>query len=319
MSIAQAKWESLVMELEGMLTKAKKTKDPIEYLVKNDLRSLCFKLQGLARIYEHLHNKKRFVKIKDQMKEIEDLLGQLDFYTTALKMWKLKKTVPVEIKDHLLQQIEEVKKSILPLLTEKYFDSDKRITRMKKKIASASWLEENVELEKIKEFLTGELDEIKELLGELPFTDMELQVHELRRKLRWISIYAQNLSGKIAYGQSINKTFTSMINKDARASIFNKLPSNKSIAHPILLDKNAFLALSTVIAELGKIKDEGLYTEYGKSLLMKILKLRDKNAVEKVNTIFKLGSTHDEILSRANDWASILVEKKLLDQLFDAH
>lgn len=86
------------------------------------------------------------------------------------------------------------------------------------------------------------------------FTDMEAHVHEMRRKLRWISIYAQSLSGLVAlYNPRRDYGWESKFITQAEIkSPFNKLPAGDP---KIFMAKKPFLALSFLIRRLGEIKD----------------------------------------------------------------
>jgi hypothetical protein len=92
------------------------------------------------------------------------------------------------------------------------------------------------------------------------FDNIEEDVHELRRKLRWLSIYPQALQGVVQYdegapaGEQLKKYLTDEIIN----SPFNKLPAPGENTAFLMLDKNHFLALSWLIDSLGKLKDEGL-------------------------------------------------------------
>ena len=94
------------------------------------------------------------------------------------------------------------------------------------------------------------------------FSELETQVHELRRKLRWLSIYPQALQGciqlteKAARGAGVAKYLTPEIT----GSPFNKMPAAGTNRYLLMLNRDYFFALSWMIAELGRLKDHGLRT-----------------------------------------------------------
>ncbi len=89
---------------------------------------------------------------------------------------------------------------------------------------------------------------------------MEEDVHELRRKLRWLSIYPQALQGSIQLADNNKKAnqLSKYLTKEITNSPFNKMPDAGDSKNFLLLDKNYFLSLSWMIDALGKLKDNGL-------------------------------------------------------------
>ena len=83
----------------------------------------------------------------------------------------------------------------------------------------------------------------------------------MRRRLRWLSIYPQALLGVFQYSKSIEnppKNLEKYLTPEILESKYNILPTTLQFTNPIEINKNYFFALSWIIAELGKIKDEGL-------------------------------------------------------------
>ncbi len=89
---------------------------------------------------------------------------------------------------------------------------------------------------------------------------MEDQVHELRRKLRWLSIYPQALRGTVHLTEALpaDENVSKYLVPEIIQSPFNIMPAPGDKTTFLLLDKNNFLALSWMIAESGKLKDKGL-------------------------------------------------------------
>ena len=61
--------------LEKLITEAATQTDPAFWLYQNGARTPLFMLEGLAKLYSGLHNKKRFEKIGEHFKLLEDALG----------------------------------------------------------------------------------------------------------------------------------------------------------------------------------------------------------------------------------------------------
>ena len=85
-------------------------------------------------------------------------------------------------------------------------------------------------------------------------------MHELRRKLRWLSIYPQALGGCIQLTEtpSNDDNVSKYLVPEIVNSPFNKLPPPGANRYLLMFNKDNFLALSWMISELGKLKDQGL-------------------------------------------------------------
>ena len=116
---------------------------------------------------------------------------------------------------------------------------------------------------------------------------MESDVHELRRRLRWLSIYPQALQGSIQLTK--NKTspeyLAKYLTKEITASVFNKMPDAADNKSFLMLEQNYFYSLSWMIAELGKIKDKGLHVIAVKEAVLQTTKLADADAVKKTYSL----------------------------------
>ena len=117
---------------------------------------------------------------------------------------------------------------------------------------------------------------------EKEFTDIEKDVHELRRQLRWLSIYPQALMGLMelkADGEP-PAFLLKYLTDEIINSPYNKMPDGSILENHILLNQNYYFALSWMIARLGKLKDSGLKIELLQEALSKVYK-----ASENVTTL----------------------------------
>ena len=112
---------------------------------------------------------------------------------------------------------------------------------------------------------------------------MEADVHELRRDIRWLSIYPQCLRGciQLSKAKSSPKYLDKYLTKEITGSPYNIMPDAGDCKHFLLLDKNRFYALSWLIAELGKLKDNGLRVVVIEEALLQTTKTNDKDALKK--------------------------------------
>lgn len=246
-------------QIIAALKKAKDSDDPALFLQKSKVRTPLFMAESILRISRTFIHDKEIEEWYELIKKLEDHLGEIDNYITLLADFSKLKTVNS-------LQLEYISKKL-----------DKSIDKFNKKLSKHDFYIKELEemnkdfkinfndkriIAKLHEEIKTELKEAADFFARFPtgFDDMELQVHELRRKLRWVSIYAAAFDGLIVLKETKEKYkwekkfITPAIVKNP----FNKLPLKKGLTHHIAFNKKAFYALSFVIADLGKIKDKGL-------------------------------------------------------------
>ena len=147
---------------------------------------------------------------------------------------------------------------------------------------------------------------------------MENDVHELRRKLRWLSIYPQALQGCIQLTESKTKSknLTKYLTTEIINSPFNKMPAAGNNHFILTLNKSYFLALSWIIAELGKLKDNGLTIVAIKEALQQTEALNEADALNKASRI--LGTRQIKLpvlLNEAETISKTFFDEKNLEHL----
>jgi len=254
-------------QLEKLLLEAAKQPDAALYLYQNGARTPLFMLEGLAKLYSKLHNKKRFEKFEAHFKLLEDAIGAIDYYANFAKEFAADKKVPAKITKFTESKAKEKTAELNNILSEPEeattgFFGPKRLAKIRKKLKSADWLEDKAEMKAIEKYYHGSIAKITEFARayEAGFSELEDQVHELRRKLRWLSIYPQTLQGSIQLTKtsSRDKNVKKYLTPEIVNSSFNKMHPVGTNRYVLTFNRDYFLALSWMIAELGKLKDEGL-------------------------------------------------------------
>ena len=249
--------------LEKLLNEAKNQNNPALWLFENGLRTPMFMLEATARVFEKIYDSKDLEKRKEQIKTVEDAIGAVDYYNAFAKELTLNQNIKPAIIDYLNQQTDLKIIELNTILNDENWLNRKRIAKIKETINSVDWLSETNELKKIDQFYKKSIAKIDEFIKitTFDFDDIENDVHELRRRLRWLSIYPQALLGVFQYSKSIEnppKNLEKYLTPEILESKYNILPTTLQFTNPIEINKNYFFALSWIIAELGKIKDEGL-------------------------------------------------------------
>lgn len=234
---------------------------PELYLYKNGSRNILFRIEGLLRICRKVYDKKTFNTKYKLIKSLEDALGSIDYFDSLDKEFtatRQARSFIAYFNNHTTDKINNFKKVISEtnFCTKEFFEDFAKI------MSETKWNDAVKEREKIRKFLIRQIEKIEEDFksGDLNFNDLESGLHEVRRRIRWVSIYASSINGLIqlkktsAKDESLQKYLT----KETVASPFNKFPKPiKGIKSIYITDEN-FYALSWLINELGILKDEGL-------------------------------------------------------------
>ena len=309
-------------QLQTLIGKSAKQKNPALWLFNNNARTPLFMLEALAKLYTELHNKKRFTKIKEHFKLLEDALGAIDYYDAIAKDFVAKKNIPAALVSYLQAQTREKIQSLNELLIEKkWLNADEsRIKKIREKLKDANWLDEKEEIDQIKEFYGEAIYEIIEFIQQKKYhyENMETDVHELRRKLRWLSIYPQALQGcvQLAENKTAPKHLTKYLTKEIITSPYNKMPDLADAKYFLVLGKKYFYALSWMIAELGNLKDNGLHIIALKEALQQTAALSETAAFKKAYQLTgKKQEQLQTLLDKAENITKVYFEEHNLEHL----
>ena len=287
MKNGQLRFGFYLNQLEALLLKASKEKNPGLWLYQNNARTPLFMLEGLAKLYSGIHNKKKFERLKMHFKLLEDIIGQVDYYDAFAKEMLADTEIPAVVTNYLQAQSREKIQSLNETLTEKKWlgDDNIRIKKIRKKLSKADWQDEKEDIKNIRQFYITAINKILEFINKknFQFTDVENDLHEFRRMLRWLSIYPQTLRGCIQLGKS-QKAMPGFLSKYLTKSIttspYNVIPDAADLKYFLIFDQTRFYALSWMIAELGNLKDNGLKVEVIKEA---ILQTSPQNPAGKTN------------------------------------
>ena len=317
-----ARFDYFLNKLQELLDKSSKQKNPALWLYQNNARTPLFMLEGLAKLYAGLHNKKKFSKLKDQFKLLEDALGAIDYYDAFAKEFAKNKKIPASIKNYIQAQSREKLQSLNETLKEKEWISagNIRIAKIRKKLAKADWQKEREETESIKSFYILTIKKILNFINQkdFHFENVEADLHELRRDIRWLSIYPQCLRGciQLSKAKSSPRYLDKYLTKEITGSPYNIMPDAGDSKHFLVFNKNRFYALSWLIAELGKLKDNGLRVVVIEEALLQTTKTTDKDAAKKAYQL--LGNKQlkiQQLLDKAETICKTYFKEKNLESL----
>lgn len=307
MNKSMQRFDIQIKKIATLLDNAKNKENPALWLYLNDLRTPMFMLEGLAKMYANLHNKKDFSKIKEQAKEIEDALGVVDFYISFQKEFSSNEKIPIVIKQFIDLKANEKIEVLNQILIKENWLNYKRIDKVQKRLKKADWLKEEKEINAIQRYYTAEIAEINEFANstKFEFDNVEEDVHELRRMLRWLSIYPQAMQGavKLIANRVTSENVKKYLTKEIINSPFNQFATSKELTYFLQLNKNNFISLSWMIAELGKIKDNGLRIKVLEDALQATEYLKTADAETKAMQV--LGKTQPSLISLLQEASTI--------------
>jgi hypothetical protein len=309
-------------KLEHLFNNASRQKNPALWLYQNDARTCLFMLEALGRLYAGITQKKLFIKLEVKFKLLEDVLGAIDYYDVFAKEFAKNKKIPTSITQYIQAQAREKTQQLNEILFEKKWitESTTGIQSIKKKLDDINWIKEKKEIGLIHQFYVQTIEHILAFVNkeDFHFENIESDVHELRRKLRWLSIYPHALRGSIQLSKikKYPKNISKYLTKEVINSPFNKMPEAGNDRYFLLLDKNYFLALSWLIAELGRLKDSGLRVIVIKEALQQTASLTDDASLKKAYAITgKTQPTIPELLKKSDAVCKTYFKEKNLERL----
>lgn len=244
-----------------------------QVLYKANLRTPLFMLEGLARVACGTGGDEEvFGEILRDVKVLEDVTGQVDFWWTVREKtasWGLPPEFVRHADDHhqaacgrmvgWLEARAWIDHRYLPAEG----DVRLRVHRMGRALAAQSWPSPRKEARRIAEFFLDRVHATDKAVRALDLNDVEHGLHELRRRLRWLSIYATALDGAVQLDAAAKapKGWGRYLTPAVVNNPFNALPTGDGRVAPLRLPAPLFYALSWLIAELGAIKDRAQWTE----------------------------------------------------------
>jgi len=248
--------------LQAELSKKSKESLPLR-IYHSQARNIFFRLEALSRIFKHIHDKDLFKSLQAEFKLIEDALGQMDYYDGFLKDFSKNKTIPAAFLNYFKQHFEHATDQLSIILKDVPVHQPSYIASVLKRLESATWMSDaNKEKSAIANVVTDAMDELQSdyKKGKLHFEDIEKGLHEFRRKLRWISIYVAATDGmfQLKKVKLVQPDLKPYLTDEIVNLPYNVLPPAKKGSEPVYIESQNFYALSWLIQELGKLKDEGL-------------------------------------------------------------
>ena len=321
MSLIKSLLHSNLIAFEKLLVDASKTKNPALNLYTQQARNILFQIEGLSRLLAKMEETDKSEKLLKSIKQLEDLLGQADYYEAFHKDFKSYTVIPRLIKEKNYTYFQVTIATLQEVLLDKKWlpIPSTKIEKIQKAIDKQTDHSLEKELELIQHIYKKDIFKLKKILQKYQSKkiDMENDLHEVRRKLRWLSIYAQALQGAVELKEDpTNKAaLKNYLTKSVLSSPFNNLPINKNLEAKLQLDKNSFYALSWIIAELGTLKDQALKIDWLKNSYKTIMEMDKATANAKALSILKTDDDIKSLLASSQKIIAQFSDDKILDTL----
>ncbi len=248
-------------QFKAILAQAQATDNPAQYLYHKGARNVLFMLEALTRLHEPIITQPKLEQWQGRFKLLEDLLGELDYVDNYNQQLANKKGIPakqIQVLESRCKGIEDNINTIL--LTKKWVLN--HLAKFEAFIAKQNLVFDVAYTHAIAASYTKEVDKVNAYIQFINgnYTQLEEQVHEVRRKLRWLSIYAQCMQGLFTLHKPKATPAWSKkyMTKAVVSSPYNKLAKAPKSLSTIPLNYYAFVTLSYTIDALGAIKDTGL-------------------------------------------------------------
>lgn len=246
---------------------------PGHRLHKDGGRKPLFVLQGLARLERGVRKDPEvFDEFLADVKKLEDTLGDVDYWWAFLESGE-KRGLPREVLAWAANKHAQACGRLEGWLAagdwvdHKYLADERepslRVRAWSETLRDQEWPKRSRERKRFGRYLAERLRKVHGDALALDMDDLEGGLHELRRKLRWFSIYPSALGGLVTLDESAAapKGWSRYLTEAILNSPFAKLPKPAEGEEAITLPAPLFYALSWIIDDLGKVKDAAQETE----------------------------------------------------------
>ena len=308
-------------KIKTILEKAESAQNPALVAYTEDMRTPLFMLEALSRLYKKIHPHQKLKKLNKLFKDLEDRFGAIDYYDSFAREFvndtRIPEAITIYLQNKTRKKTEELNND---LKKHKWIGSNKkRLAKITKDLEKINWLNEREDTTAILNVYTKNIDKVikRYKIPNLQFSDIENDVHELRRQLRWLSIYPQALRGLMQLKSNaeapdfLNKYLTPEIVN----SLFNIMPDGTGLQQHILLNDHYYYALSWMIAELGKLKDSGLKIVIIEESIANVYKTNEKTEQLAYSLCGETQMKIPQILTYSEQITQTFLDENILENL----
>lgn len=232
-----------------------------DQIVQGPSRIAAFNLQGLCRIYGDADD--MFGKMRDDFKDLEDVIGQWDKYNNVLdKAKSSNKSQAIVAK--LEAKREEASQEIQRLMVDRKWVRDDggetRLQKIQRHLDEYDWKKYKKDREDVLKYLIKELKAIDDTKYKFKHLEEGNGLHELRRDMRWVSIEMRITNGLITFEKNPqkcpSKAYQDLVNQPIAQSKYSQLPPSPTETDTCKIPQCLYLGMAEMIEEIGAIKDD---------------------------------------------------------------
>lgn len=219
---------------------------------KQNVRSLIFTIEGLARLYT-IVDEEYFKGFYKKIKKLEDALGSYteieDYIDFAIDIRAPNDAI------RKLRSISSGRKKVLADLLKKDWVESNGVTgaqEMADDLYEMDWLDTRADRKSL--VRAFEVDVNKVIGKKYDMDQLQKGIHELRRRLRWFSIYFSSMDGAIGLEKQTDEAMKEKWEKAIKK--FNWSGEEKPTYE---LNLGRHLQLVSWVEQLGVLKDQGEY------------------------------------------------------------
>jgi len=230
-----------------------------EAILHQDLRSTLFHLEGILKLYRHGYERALEAPYR-ATKSLEDALGALGAGLELVERAR-RLGVPQPALDWCETQASLSRSDVIEQLQTRWLPLPDGTIPMVRATCDALIA---LDFEGYATDRRSLIREIRSWLGKVASTPLDMYVlqgnhglHELRRQLRWLPIFAVSLDGLVVTSDKRNpvKEYRALLTSEVAASPYARLPEPIREDKPIKISRSLFLAAIDLISQLGELKD----------------------------------------------------------------
>lgn len=247
--IQKARFEIWLKEIRMPLN-APTASDAADRMIQSSARNAASHLQALGKLYER---HKRFEKLREEFKKMEDSIGEYEKWENILEKAK-KKDASQDSLDRLRDKKKEAKKKLAQFLDKEGWiatSGPSKLDAIESLIDDFEWESYDQDRRKVLKELSQQLSRVDQAEFDLSRLEKGNGLHELRRELRWFLMEARALNGLIQLRSDANCSY-----EEAANWRYADIPVSDTEVQPCYISRCLFLGVVDSVHRLGKIKDK---------------------------------------------------------------
>ncbi len=260
-----------LVRIQGAVARAQVSLDvPFgQALLVGGARTSCFQLEALLRLYADIHDRERLDAVRRDVKVLEDALGAVDIEADLVARGA-ERGLPAAVRERFALRHAEACGRLRGWAEARGWvahaeaDGTERLraSKLARKLRKVDWPGADDDAAALARALSEQLRSTHAEIERLDLRELEDGVHEVRRRVRWFSIYMSALDGAVQLDTEAPAPsgWERYLTDEVRSSPFHRLPPALEGVRALRWPAPLCHALIWTIAELGRLKDRAQRT-----------------------------------------------------------